>query len=101
MTRSEMVLNMRTLERLAEKETDTAKIADMRESIAMYEEALRADIKPDGFPGDLLDWFAGQAMAGMLVGEQWREETVACAKVAYEHAAAMIAEKRRREGGAA
>ena len=50
----------------------------------------------------LLDYFAGQAMAGMLSGTAsdgnatW-PEAEEIARVAYHYAAAMLAEKARRE----
>lgn len=48
----------------------------------------------------LLDWFAGKALEGLLANPLTRasEETVASA--AWDQAAAMLAEKLRREGGA-
>lgn len=48
----------------------------------------------------LRDWFAGQAMAGMLgVGPVEREPTVTeWAELAYEMADALLTEKAKREG---
>ena len=50
---------------------------------------------PPNFPGDLRDWFAGQAINGWAVSDGSKEEI---AEEAYKLADVMIAEKRRREG---
>jgi len=53
----------------------------------------------------LLDWFAGQALAGLLacsdpVAQLSNEEYPAAnARHAYDYAVAMLAERARREGG--
>ena len=49
----------------------------------------------------LWDWFAGQALAGLIAGK-WCvvESDDKTAETAYRMADAMISEKRRREGGA-
>jgi len=41
----------------------------------------------------LLDWFAGQVVVGLYAGN-----AEAIARVAYDRAAALVAEKRKREG---
>jgi len=59
------------------------------------------------FPGvtndgmTLLDWFAGQALAGLAAEPELSSERVA--EIAYDCAERMVAEKRRREadGGGA
>lgn len=48
----------------------------------------------------LRDWFAGQALAGLLASGPHDCDEHGIAHDAYLHAAAMIAEKRRRDGGA-
>ena len=49
---------------------------------------------PSGFPGDLRDWFAGQALSAIVTGSKVNDEKTA--RFAYDLADAMIAEKRRR-----
>lgn len=45
----------------------------------------------DGYEGmTLLDWFAGQALAGMLADHTRDMVTEECAKWAYEFAVAML-----------
>jgi hypothetical protein len=54
----------------------------------------------------LLDWFAGQAMQGILSNPTWNGINLAfdddvrgtAARTAYTYARAMVAEKRRLEG---
>jgi hypothetical protein len=46
----------------------------------------------------LLDWFAGHALAGLVAGQTPGSE-FDLARHSYDQAAAMIAEKRRREAG--
>jgi hypothetical protein len=48
----------------------------------------------------LLDWFAGQALAGMCANPHRDLGWSGGAQDAYKHAVAMLAEKQRREGGA-
>ena len=45
----------------------------------------------------LLDWFAGQALAGFLANCNSSGSRAAFTKDAYDYATAMITEKRRRE----
>lgn len=56
----------------------------------------------------LLDWFAGQALVGVMYGvegvgsmtpERRAEAWADVAQLVYEVAAAMVAEKRKREAG--
>lgn len=48
----------------------------------------------DGDSGmSLLDWFAGQALAGLLANNEYRETSKFCARDAYEFARAMLAER--------
>ena len=52
------------------------------------------------FPGDLLDYFAGQALAGIYTADYWHDLTgneKHVANICYAAATAMIAEKRRLE----
>lgn len=60
------------------------------------------------FPGDLLDWFAGQAMLGELASQDFtpnfecyyandKPNRLVLAEKAYKIAEAMIAEKREHE----
>ncbi len=49
------------------------------------------------FPGTLLDWFAGQALAGMPQQAFVRDGNNTLAVAAYDMAAAMLAEKEKRE----
>ena len=55
------------------------------------------DPPQSGFaPGmKLRDWFAGQALAGALANPSIDCSTEDCAKIAYEHADAMLAERRK------
>lgn len=49
----------------------------------------------DGYEGmTLLDWFAGQALAGMLADPTRDTGTEECAKWAYEFAVAMLHARR-------
>lgn len=43
----------------------------------------------------LRDWFAGQALAGALANSSIDCSTEDCAKIAYGHADAMLAERRK------
>lgn len=46
----------------------------------------------------ILDWFAGQVLAGMFAGKgYWCDSDEKMAEVAYKQASAMLAEKRKRE----
>lgn len=47
-------------------------------------------------PMDLLDWFAGQAMAGLLANTNVEMDDYEAATSAYIHAAAMLRERARR-----
>lgn len=49
------------------------------------------------FPGTLLDWYAGQALAGMLADSEVSGKISDIAASAYIFASAMLAEKARRE----
>jgi hypothetical protein len=59
---------------------------------------------PDPFMGNgmtLRDWFAGQALAGMMVGyHEHPNNEFTCASVSYKAADAML-EARKKKGGAA
>lgn len=73
------------------------------------------EIAIDAVPGmTLLDWFAGKALASCIIViggttphsvsdamQQYEctNQQELCCKIAYQFADAMIAEKRRREGG--
>ena len=45
----------------------------------------------------LLDWYAGQALAGLLASPESRMPFDVVQRLAYDHAEAMLAEKARRE----
>lgn len=49
------------------------------------------------FPTTLLDWYAGQALAGILSDPRTSGEPEEFATAAYNFATAMLAEKARRE----
>ena len=49
------------------------------------------------FPGTLLDWFAGQALVGLLACPAGSLCSEGNADAAYDYAEAMLAEKARRE----
>ena len=64
------------------------------------------DGRPDVIPPDtftqyagmsLLDWFAGQALAGMLADTECDPSTKEAASVSYDFAAAMLAESVKRQ----
>jgi hypothetical protein len=68
---------------------------------ATWEEMDRNDF-PETFIRSgmsLLDWFAGQALAGRLADNEMCGTPTAYAAMAYTDATAMLAEKRRRESG--
>lgn len=47
------------------------------------------------FPGDLRDWFAGQALAGLLTNEGYLDNHVDRAEFAYTQADAMLAAREK------
>ena len=49
------------------------------------------------FPGTLLDWFAGQALTGILADSESQGEPEDFSAAAYNIAESMLAEKARRE----
>lgn len=49
------------------------------------------------FPGTLLDWFAGQALNGILANPETALLFNDVHRLAYDHAESMLAEKARRE----
>ena len=51
-----------------------------------------------GQPGmTILDWFAGQALAGVIADHHWSVDPELVARAAYGMAEALLAEKLRRE----